>query len=138
VPSAQNCGPGQDSRPFLLTPGSAGRSLPCQPQPGATIPKAMLERYRLAEGDRVHQVETEHGILITPFDPDFADAMAAYEESGIAPEEGAVVVLRAHDNSSQTRSEDRLVRRSTCDYAPITSLVNGLPGPTPRESALCR
>jgi antitoxin MazE len=26
-------------------------------------------------------VETEHGILITPFDPDFADAMAAYEES---------------------------------------------------------
>jgi len=47
---------------------------------GATIPKAMLERYRIAEGDRVHLVETEHGILITPFDPDFADAMAAYEE----------------------------------------------------------
>jgi antitoxin MazE len=47
---------------------------------GATIPKAMLERYRLAEGDRVHLVETEDGILITPFDPDFADAMAAYGE----------------------------------------------------------
>jgi hypothetical protein len=30
---------------------------------GATIPKTMLERYRMAEGDRVHLVETEHGIL---------------------------------------------------------------------------
>jgi hypothetical protein len=40
----------------------------------------MLERYRMAEGDRVHLIETEHGILITPFDPDFADAMAAYGE----------------------------------------------------------
>ena len=46
---------------------------------GATIPKAMLDRYRLAEGDRVHLVETEEGILITPFDPTFADAMAIYE-----------------------------------------------------------
>jgi putative addiction module antidote len=47
---------------------------------GATIPKAMLERYRIAEGDRVHLIETEDGILITPFDPAFADAMAIYEE----------------------------------------------------------
>jgi putative addiction module antidote len=47
---------------------------------GATIPKAMLERYRISEGDRVHLIETEDGILITPFDPTFADAMAVYEE----------------------------------------------------------
>ena len=47
---------------------------------GTTIPKAMLERYRMAEGDRVHLVETEDGILITPFDPAFAEAMALYEE----------------------------------------------------------
>lgn len=42
---------------------------------GATIPKAMLERYQIAEGDRVHLVETEDGILITPFDPAFDEAM---------------------------------------------------------------
>ena len=48
--------------------------------PGATIPKAMLERYRMVEGDRVHLIETEDGILITPFDPTYADAMAVYEE----------------------------------------------------------
>ena len=47
---------------------------------GATIPRAMLERYQLAEGDRVHLVETEEGILITPFDPAFAEAMSIYEE----------------------------------------------------------
>jgi putative addiction module antidote len=47
---------------------------------GATIPKAMLERYRIAEGDRVFLVETDEGILITPFDPTFAEAMAVYEE----------------------------------------------------------
>lgn len=47
---------------------------------GTTIPKAMLERYHMAEGDQVHLVETENGILITPFDPAFAEAMAIYEE----------------------------------------------------------
>jgi putative addiction module antidote len=47
---------------------------------GTTIPKAMLERFRLAEGDRIHLVETQDGILITPFDPDFADAMEIYAE----------------------------------------------------------
>ena len=47
---------------------------------GTTIPKPMLERYRLAEGDRVHLIETDEGILITPFDPDFAKAMEHYDE----------------------------------------------------------
>ncbi|MGH7573149.1 MAG: AbrB/MazE/SpoVT family DNA-binding domain-containing protein [Gemmatimonadota bacterium] len=47
---------------------------------GTTIPKAMLERYHLAEGDRIHLIEVEDGILITPFDPDFAKAMEIYQE----------------------------------------------------------
>jgi putative addiction module antidote len=47
---------------------------------GTTIPKPMLERYQLAEGDTVHLVETEDGILITPFDPAFEEAMAIYAE----------------------------------------------------------
>lgn len=47
---------------------------------GLTIPKDVLERQRLAEGDRVHLIETEQGLLITPFDPDFDEAMAVYEE----------------------------------------------------------
>lgn len=47
---------------------------------GATIPKPMLERYHLAEGDAVTLVETDAGILITPFDPDFEEAMEIYAE----------------------------------------------------------
>lgn len=47
---------------------------------GTTIPKAMLERYHLSESDRVHLLALEDGILITPFDPDFAEALEIYEE----------------------------------------------------------
>lgn len=43
------------------------------------LPKAMLDRFNLGAGDEVHVIETAEGLLITPFDPDFADAMAAYE-----------------------------------------------------------
>jgi len=47
---------------------------------GTTIPKPLLERYHLEEGDAVHLVETDEGILITPFDPDFREAMKIYAE----------------------------------------------------------
>jgi putative addiction module antidote len=47
---------------------------------GATIPKAMLERFHLTEGDSVTLVETPDGILITPYDKTFAEAMEIYEE----------------------------------------------------------
>jgi antitoxin MazE len=47
---------------------------------GVTIPKPMLERLKVGEGDTVSLVEVEGGLLLTPFDPTFRDAMAAYEE----------------------------------------------------------
>ena len=47
---------------------------------GTTIPKTMLAHLHLAEGDSVHLVEIDGGILITPFDPAFAEAMRLYEE----------------------------------------------------------
>lgn len=45
----------------------------------AVLPKPLLDRLHLAAGDEVHVVETADGLLITPFDPDFAEAMAIYE-----------------------------------------------------------
>lgn len=42
------------------------------------LPKSMLERFHLDAGDDVYVVETNEGLLITPFDPEFADAMEAY------------------------------------------------------------
>ncbi len=43
------------------------------------IPKPMLDRLHLEAGDEIFLVETADGLMLTPFDPDFADAMTAYE-----------------------------------------------------------
>jgi putative addiction module antidote len=48
---------------------------------GATLPKDMADRLHVQPGDEVFVVETERGILITPFDPTFEQAMAAYKRT---------------------------------------------------------
>lgn len=35
----------------------------------ATLPKDMADRLHLAPGDRVLAIETERGVLLTPYDP---------------------------------------------------------------------
>lgn len=42
------------------------------------LPKSMLERLHLDAGDEVLVVETDGGLLVTPYDPDFEEAMAIY------------------------------------------------------------
>lgn len=46
---------------------------------GATLPKDFADRLHLAVGDEVFVVETEQGILLTPFDPAFDKVMTAYD-----------------------------------------------------------
>jgi putative addiction module antidote len=49
----------------------------------ATIPKDMAERLHLAAGDSVLAVETDQGILLTPYDAVTEEALAiAAEVSG--------------------------------------------------------
>ncbi len=43
----------------------------------ATLPKDMAARMRLEPGDRVLAVETDRGILLTPFDADAEAALNA-------------------------------------------------------------
>ena len=43
---------------------------------GATLPKDMADRLNLEVGDRVLAVETEQGILLTPYDPTVEKALA--------------------------------------------------------------
>lgn len=45
---------------------------------GATLPKDLAEGLHLDAGDQVFVVRTERGVLITPYDPAFEKAMAAY------------------------------------------------------------
>jgi len=47
---------------------------------GATIPKELSDRYHLNKGDEIFVMETERGILLTPYDPDFEKAMAVYQK----------------------------------------------------------
>lgn len=44
----------------------------------ATLPKEMVDRLQVGPGDRMFAIETENGVLLTPYDPDFHDAMLAF------------------------------------------------------------
>ena len=55
---------------FLLHVQKIGNSL------GFILPKDLLARLRLKEGDKLHVVEqTERGIKLSPYDPKHAEAM---------------------------------------------------------------
>lgn len=43
---------------------------------GATIPKEMAQRLHVEPGDTLFAVETEDGILFTPYDPETREALA--------------------------------------------------------------
>lgn len=45
----------------------------------ATLPKEYVDHFQIAEGDRVFVTQTEQGILISPYDPDFEKAMKVYK-----------------------------------------------------------
>jgi antitoxin MazE len=48
---------------------------------GATLPKDMADRLHVKPGDEVFVIETGQGILLTPYDPTFERAMAAYQRT---------------------------------------------------------
>ena len=48
---------------------------------GATLPKEMAERLHLEAGDEVLAVETENGILLTPYDPDVEEGLSIAAEA---------------------------------------------------------
>lgn len=44
---------------------------------GTILPKEITDKLRVQEGDDLYVTETPEGIMITPYDPDFEQAMAA-------------------------------------------------------------
>ena len=47
----------------------------------ATLPKDMADRLELQAGDTVIAIETERGILLTPYDPETEEALAIAGET---------------------------------------------------------
>jgi antitoxin MazE len=48
---------------------------------GITLPKTIVDNYHLSEGDELHLIETEEGVVLTPFNPKFAEWANAYERT---------------------------------------------------------
>ena len=48
---------------------------------GITLPKTIVENYHLHEGDELHLVETDEGVVLTPFNPKFTAWAKAYERT---------------------------------------------------------
>ena len=48
---------------------------------GITLPKTIVENYQLSEGDELHLIETAEGVMLTPFNPRFAEWVKAYEKT---------------------------------------------------------
>ncbi len=46
----------------------------------ATLPKDMADRLNVKPGDKMYAVETERGVLLTPYDPAFGEALEAFTE----------------------------------------------------------
>ncbi len=47
---------------------------------GTIFPREVLEHLQVGKGDTLHLIRTERGYELTPFDPDFEEAMAIYHE----------------------------------------------------------
>jgi len=47
---------------------------------GVLLPKEILTKLQVDKGDVLHVIETEHGIELTPYDPEFDVQMAVAEE----------------------------------------------------------
>jgi antitoxin MazE len=48
---------------------------------GITLPKTVVENYHLAEGDQLNLLETDEGLVLTPFNPEFTAWAKAYERT---------------------------------------------------------
>ena len=47
---------------------------------GVLLPKELLAKLRVEKGDMLHVIETENGIELTPYDPEFDAQMAVAED----------------------------------------------------------
>lgn len=48
---------------------------------GLTIPKELIEKYNLKEGEKLHVIESNDGFTLTPYDPEFEKWADAFDKT---------------------------------------------------------
>lgn len=48
---------------------------------GFTLPKELLEKYNIKEGEALYILESSRGFTVTPYDPDFEKWAAAFHRT---------------------------------------------------------
>ncbi len=48
---------------------------------GFTVPKELIEKYNLKEGEELHVIETIDGFTLTPFNPEFEKWASAFDKT---------------------------------------------------------
>jgi putative addiction module antidote len=48
---------------------------------GFTIPKELMEKYNLKEGEELHVIENNDGFKLTPYDPEFEKWAQAFDNT---------------------------------------------------------
>jgi putative addiction module antidote len=48
---------------------------------GFTIPKELMEKYDLKEGEELHVIENNDGFKLTPYDPEFEKWAQAFDNT---------------------------------------------------------
>ena len=48
---------------------------------GLTIPKELLEKYNIKEGEELYVLEGSHGFTLTTYDPDFEEWAVSFERT---------------------------------------------------------
>jgi len=72
----------------------------------ATIPGEMARCFDLAPGDRIQAIETDMGILLTPFDPMVQEALALASE--VARQDQSALGELAHQRWNRNLAGARL------------------------------
>ena len=48
---------------------------------GFTVPKELIEKYNLKEGEELHVIENNDGFTITPYNPEFEKWVNAFDKT---------------------------------------------------------
>ncbi len=99
---------------------------------GVLLPKKVIDNLRLSEGDELELTESEAGIELSPFDPDFAEQVEAFQRTE-AQHRNSYRELRKKEMTAVRELTARRVRR--LDVRGLIAIHRGIAGALRRRLA---